>query len=92
MTNRDPGELDIQFADESSPPAWGVEIEFDSSTEKSVFRSAKSVTLDGEHVQIELLDGTFEAFHIQRIRKVLSMRATVTGGYTDEDVSADELY
>lgn len=92
MTNHDPDELDVQFASEGSGLAWGVEIEFDSKVDSSIFRSARRVILDGDCAQIQLLDGSYEAFPIGKIRKILSMRAELPSSYTDEDISADEIY
>jgi hypothetical protein len=71
---------------------WGVEIEFDLASDASIFHSAQRVILDGDCVQIQLLDGTYEVHPIARVRKILSMRAKRSPVYTDEDVSTDELY
>lgn len=91
MTTPDPDELDIQFAPEGSGLSWGVEIEFDGK-ESSEFRSARRVILDGDCAQIQLLDGSYEAFPIGSVRKILSMRAERPPSYTDGDAIADELY
>lgn len=93
MTNRDPDELDIKFAEEEDVSVfWSVEVEFSDSAQKSVFYSARRIVLDGEYAQIQLPDGTYASFPIGQIRKVLSMRADPPTGYTDKDLSADELY
>ena len=86
----DPSELE-GFADAESALIWGVEIEFDGR-DKSIFRSAQRVMLDGECVQIQTLDGSFEAFPIRNVRKILSMRAERPQRYTDEELSSDEIY
>lgn len=92
MTGNDPDELDVRFTEEGSGLAWGVEIEFDTGGEKSVFRSARRVILDGDCVQVQLLDGAYESYPIGRVRKILSMRAELPSSYTDGDISADEIY
>lgn len=71
---------------------WGVEIEFELADDESIFHVARRVILDGDCVQIQLLDGTYEVHPIERVRKVLAMRAKRSPVYTDEDVSMDELY
>ncbi|MGD9729205.1 MAG: hypothetical protein AB7L09_03315 [Nitrospira sp.] len=71
--------------------SWAIEIEFDGP-ERSIFRSARSVILDGESVQVQTVDGGYEVFPIGSIRKILSMRAISPQSYTDEELSADEIY
>ena len=88
----DPDETDVQFTEENPGLAWGVEIEADSVVDKSIFRSARRVILDGGAVQVQLLDGSYEAYPIGRVRKVLAMRAALPEGYTDPGPSADEIY
>ena len=88
----DPDEMDLQFTQENSGLSWGIEIESDSVSGKSIFRSARRVILDGEAVQVQLLDGSYEAYPIGRVRKVLAMRATVPEGYTDPGPGVDEIY
>ena len=78
--------------EESSGVAWGVEVETSMPGKDSAFHSARKVILDGEYVQIELSDGTYQAYPIEQVRKVLSMRANSRSGYTGEDLSADDLY
>jgi len=93
MTNYDPEELDISYADEGGViVAWGVEIELSDQSQRSIFHSARKVVLDGEFAQIQLMDGTYESYPIDQVRKILAMRANPQAGYTDEDLSADELY
>ena len=84
-------EMEVQFTKDSASLSWGVEIEFSDKLQESIFRSVRKVLLDGECVQLQLLDGSYEAFQIEQVRKILSMRATPLG-YTGDNVSADELY
>lgn len=91
-SGHDPDEMDLQFAEENSGLAWGVEIESDSVAGKSIFRSARRVILDGEAVQVQLLDGSYEAYPFGRVRKVLAMRAAVPEGYTDPGPAVDDIY
>ena len=91
-TPLDPDELDIRFLDGDAGLAWGVEIELDTRLEKSIFRSARRVILDGGCVQVQLLDGAYEAYPIARVRKILAMRAASLASYTAEEPNADEIY
>lgn len=79
------------FEDARSIVSWGVEIQL-SGRQKSFFRSARRVILDDSGAQIQLEDGSVEAYPIERVRKILSMRATPRPSYTDEELSADEIY
>ena len=88
----DPDELDLQFAEEDGVVAWGVEIELTERGSKSFFRSARRVILDGECAQVQLLDGSYEAYPIHNIRKILAMKADPPAGYTGQELSADEIY
>lgn len=89
MTDFEP---DWEAEDSTTPRLiWGVEIEFDGRG-KSIFRSARRVILDGTSAQIQLLDGAYEAFPIEKVRKVLSMKSELPQGYTDEELGSDEIY
>ena len=85
-------EMDAQSTKGNSGLSWAVEIEFSDKLQKSVFRSVRKVILDGECVQLQLLDGSYEAFPIEHVRKTLSMRAIIPTDYTGDDLRADELY
>jgi len=87
----DPDELDTKFAEGDTALAWGVEIELEAGT-GSIFRSARRVILDGDCAQIQLLDGSYEMFPLQNVRKVLAMRADPPAGYTGQELSEDEIY
>ena len=90
-SDHDPDELVDGYAAGETTLVWGVEIEFDGK-KRSIFRSAQRVMLDGECAQIQLLDGAYEAFPIGAVRKILSMRSTRPQGYTDKELSSDEIY
>ena len=84
--------MDLDTADEEeSGLAWGVEVS-PSGPGNSVFFSARKVVLSGEFVEIQLLSGKYVSFPIDKIRKVLSMRATGSSGYTDDTSLPDEFY
>jgi hypothetical protein len=91
MTDFDPDELDIKYADEGGNVAWGVEVESSDPDQKSVFHSARRVVLDAEYAQIQHDDGTYTSYPIEQVRKILAMRADPPTVYTDEDLT-DELY
>lgn len=84
-------ELGPDFDEAGAEAFWGVEIE-SSQRERSIFRSARRVILDGNCAQVQLPDGTFEAYPLARVRKVLAMRLEPRPRYTDEELSADEIY
>ena len=88
----DPDDLDIRYAEEDSGLAWGVEIELAFENGKSKFFSARKVVLDGTCAQVQLLDGTYETFPIDSVRKVMAMKASLPREFADEDTIADELY
>jgi len=88
----DDDEEEFEDSSDNDSPSWGVEIELSSANEKSVFRSARRVILDGQCAQVQLKDGSYEAWPIGLVRKVLSMRAADGSGYTDESLSEDGIY
>ncbi len=91
MGTVDPEDLEPRLSTEEMGLAWGVEVELADLDDKSTFFSARKVVLDGLYAQIQLLDGSYETFPVELVRKVMAMRAS-TPGYTGEDLSADELY
>jgi hypothetical protein len=89
VTDFDP---DWESQDNTTPKMiWGLEIEWDRR-EQSIFRSARRVILDDSSAEIQTLDGAYETFPIERIRKILAMKSEAPQGYTDEDLGADEIY
>lgn len=84
-------DLEPDFEDARGIVSWGVEIEL-SRNEKSIFRAAQRVILDDTCVRIQLENGACEAYPIDNVRKILSMRAEPRPRYTDEELSADEIY
>lgn len=88
----DPDELALQYSEGDNGLAWGVEIHPHRSNVKTFFRSARRVILDGECVQLQLADGTYEAFPIHHVRKILAMRVEPQSGYTGAELSEDGIY
>jgi hypothetical protein len=93
VTRQNPEEeVELDTADEEdSGLAWGVEVT-PSGPGNSVFFSARRVILSGDHVEIQLLNGKYMSYPIDQVRKVLSMRATGTSGYTGDTPLPDEFY
>lgn len=94
MTKEKPDEnLDLRDpAKDESTPIWGIEVEFQDRSKKSVFHSAKKVILDGDYVQVQLLDSKYVAYPLIDVRKVLSVRARSLSGYTGKELKADGPY
>lgn len=65
---------------------WGVEVVFVESSTKSVFHSARRLILDKDCVQVQLPDGSYVAYSVEEVRKVLSMRGRIEA---EEDTSSD---